>query len=129
MIRYSDSKAGVTPDMLQGFFQGWKSPRTPEEHLEMLKNSTHVMLAIDTETDRVVGLVTALTDHVQAAFIPLLEVLPEYQHQGIGTELVSRMLQKLKGIPCIDLTCDPAMQKFYARFGMAPSAGMVIRDY
>jgi len=129
MIRYSDSIAGVTPDMLKGFFQGWKKPRTPEEHLEILRHSTCIVLAIDADTNRVVGRITALTDRVQAAFIPLLEVLPEYQHQGVGSELVKRMLGKLKGIPCIDLTCYPEMQKFYAKFGMVPSVGMVIRDY
>ena len=118
---------GVTPNMLKGFFQGWKNPRTPEVHLEILKNSAHVILAFDTDTDRVVGFITALTDNVEQAFIPLLEVLPEYQRQGIGTELVSRMLGKLKGMPAIDLTCDPTMQEFYAKFGMRPSVGMMIR--
>lgn len=129
MIRYSYSTTNLTPDMLKGFFQGWKKPRTPEEHLEILKNSTHVVLAIDTDTDHVIGFVTALTDNLQAAFIPLLEVLPEFRHRGIGSELFTRVLEKLKGVPCIDLTCDPEMQEFYAEFGMVPSVGMVIRAY
>jgi GNAT superfamily N-acetyltransferase len=129
MIRYSDSAAGLTPDMLKGFFRGWKKPRTPDEHLEILKNSSHFVLAIDTETGQVVGFVNALTDHVQAAFISLLEVLPEYQHCGIGTELMKRMLDKLKDVPCVDLTCYPKMQKFYAKFGMIPTEGMAIRRY
>jgi GNAT superfamily N-acetyltransferase len=73
--------------------------------------------------------VTALTDGIQAGFVSLLEVLPAYRHQGIGSVLVTTILQKLKGIPAIDLTCDPELQRFYARFGMIPSVGMVIRDY
>jgi len=72
---------------------------------------------------------TALTDNIQSAFIPLLEVLPDYRRQGIGSELVSRMLNKLVGIPAIDLTCDPDIQNFYSKFGMVPSVGMVIRRY
>lgn len=115
--------------MLQGFFEGWIKPCTPDEHMQMLEGSDHVVLAVDTDSGRVVGFVTALTDGIQAAFIPLLEVLPAYRHGGIGTALVTRMLEKLKGIPAIDLTCDPDLQCFYARFGMAPSTGMVIRDY
>jgi hypothetical protein len=39
------------------------------------------------------------------------------------------MLEKLNGIPAIDLTCDAELQKFYSRFGMIPSVGMVIRNY
>ena len=129
MIRYIDSLDGVSADMLQGFFDGWARPRTPAEHMKILEGSDHIVLAIDTDTGRVVGFVTALTDGVQAAFIPLLEVLPAYRKRGIGTALVTRMLDKLKGIPAIDLTCDPDLQCFYTRFGMAPSTGMVIRDY
>ena len=114
--------------MLQGFFDGWTRPRTPDEHMKILEGSDHIVLAVDAGSGRVVGFVTALTDGVQAAFIPLLEVLPAYRKRGIGTALVTRMLEKLKGTPAIDLTCDPELQRFYTRFGMTSSTGMVIRD-
>ena len=127
MIEYTDSLDGVTSDMLQRFFVGWRSPRTPEEHLEILKGSDLVVLAIDTEAARVVGFVTALTDGVQAAFVPLLEVLPGSQGRGIGSELMRRMLTLLGPIPCVALTCDPELQAFYRRLGMIPSVGMVLR--
>jgi len=129
MIEYTDSVEGITTDMLTGFFEGWKKPPNLENRLKILHNSDHIVLAIDREKDRVVGFITALTDDTQSAFIPLLQVLPDYRRQGIGSELVSRMLKKLKGIPAIDLTCDPDMQKFYSKFGMKPSVGMIIRDY
>lgn len=129
MIKYTDCVDNVTADKLKGFFEGWKSPHTPDEHLEILRHSNHVLLAIDTDADRVVGFITALTDGIQSAFIPLLEVLPEYRRQGVGTALVSTMLERLKGVQAIDLTCDPDMQDFYSKFGMIPSVGMIIRDY
>ena len=103
--------------------------RSPEEHLAILANSDFVVLAIDTAYSQVIGCVTALTDHVQSAFIPMLEVLPEYQGQGIGSELVSIMLDKLEDIPAIDLMCDEAQEPFFARFGMRRSAGMIMREY
>ncbi|MGB2983344.1 MAG: GNAT family N-acetyltransferase [Candidatus Bipolaricaulia bacterium] len=127
MIDYADTLDGVTPDMLQGFFVGWRSPRTPVEHFEILRRSDLVVLAIDTKTDRVVGFVTALTDRVQAAFVPLIEVLPEFRGRGIGSELMRRILDVLGPIPCVDLTCDPKLQGFYRRLGMAPSVGMILR--
>jgi ribosomal protein S18 acetylase RimI-like enzyme len=129
MIEFVDSVEGIKATMLQGFFEGWKRPPSPEIHLEILKNSGHVVLAIDRDAGKVVGFVTAITDRIQAAFIPLLEVLPAYRAKGIGSTLVSKMLEKLRGIPAIDLTCDAHMQLFYKRFGMIPSVGMLIRDY
>lgn len=128
-IRYVDSTEHITPEMLVGFFEGWRSPRTPAEHLEILRASDLVLLAVDSETGRVVGFINVLTDGVQAAFIPLLEVLGTHRRQGIGTELVRRMLDRLKHLPAIDLSCDPDVQPFYQRLGMTPSVGMILRRY
>jgi GNAT superfamily N-acetyltransferase len=128
MIEFVDSIEGIKATMLQGFFEGWKRPHPPEIHVEILRNSDHVVLAVDKDIGRVVGFITAITDHVQAAFIPLLEVLPAYRGRGIGSTLVSKMLEKLKGIPAVDLTCDADVQQFYTRFGMVPSVGMVLRE-
>ena len=129
MIVYLDSVDGVTPGMLQGFCAEWRTPLTPEKHLAVLERSSHVVLALDDETARVVGFVTALTDGLQAAFIPLLEVLPDYKNRGIGTVLMKKMLAKLAHLPAIDLTCNPDVQPFYAKLGMTPSVGMVVRNH
>jgi ribosomal protein S18 acetylase RimI-like enzyme len=129
MIEYTDTLDEIDAGMLQGFFVGWKTPHTPERHLEILKNSDHVLLALDTDKERVVGFITALSDHIQSAFIPMLEVLPEYQGKGIGTELTRLMLERIDNIQAIDLTCDKHLQPFYERFGMLKSVGMVIRKY
>jgi len=127
LIRYTESLDGVTAEMLDDFFVGWRSPRTPREHLAILSGSDRVILPIDDEGNRVVGFVTALTDGLQAAFIPLLEVLPDTQRGGVGSELMRRMLDGLRPIPCVDLTCDPHLQPFYEQFGMARSVGMILR--
>ena len=58
-----------------------------------------------------------------------MEVLPAYQGQGIGRELMRRMLDKLRNLYAVDLICDPDMQPFYARFGMRPASAMMIRNY
>jgi GNAT superfamily N-acetyltransferase len=126
VIRYVDTLDGLTKEALRGFFVGWSHPRTPEEHLGILEGSDCVVLAV--EDDRVVGFVTALSDGVQSAFIPLLEVLPKYRGRGIGTGLMHRMLEKLAPIPAIDLTCDPELRPFYGRLGMVPSVGMIVRQ-
>jgi ribosomal protein S18 acetylase RimI-like enzyme len=127
-IRYTDNLAGITPDLLTGFFEGWCAPLTPERHLRLLKGSRHVVLAIDDSTGRVVGFINAVTDGTHSAFIPLLEVLRPYRGQGIGRNLVAEMLHRLREYPCIDLTCDPQLQPFYEKLGLMRSTGMILRE-
>jgi len=115
VIEYADSLEGVEPRQLEGFFVGWPSPPPPERHLELLHGSAAVVLARD--GDRLVGFVTAISDGVLSASIPLLEVLPEYQGRGIGTELMRRILARLDGLYMVDLSCDAPLEPFYARLG------------
>jgi ribosomal protein S18 acetylase RimI-like enzyme len=129
MITYSSSLDGISPDQLQGFFVGWPNPPEPETHLAILRNSGEVVLAIDDETGQVVGFINALTDRTLAAFIPLLEVLPAYQHQGIATRLVQSMLERLQDYYSVDLLCDAELQPFYTRLGMMSAGGMMLRRY
>jgi len=129
MIHYTSHPDNITPAQLQGFFVGWPNPPAPETHLRILQNSDEVVLALDEDTGQVVGYITAITDGVIAAYIPLLEVLPEYQGQGIGSELVRRMLDRLADFYMVDLLCDARLQPFYARFGMTPVTGMMLRRY
>jgi len=129
MIEYRTNLDGILPDNLKGFFVGWRNPLSCSQLHTLLRSSSHFVLAYDTETHRVVGLVNALSDGINFAFVPMLEVLPDYQRRGIGSELMRRILRLLNHISCIDLTCDPSVQGFYRRFGMVESHGMVIRNH
>ncbi|HEX5167480.1 MAG TPA: GNAT family N-acetyltransferase [Thermomicrobiales bacterium] len=129
-IRYTDSLDEIDAGQLDGgFFAGWPNPPSPENHLRMLRGSGHVWLAIDTGSGKVVGFVSAISDGVLAAYIPLLEVLRNYQHDGIGGELMHRMLETLSGIYMIDLLCDEELQPWYERLGMRRATGMLVRNY
>jgi GNAT superfamily N-acetyltransferase len=127
MIEYRSTPAGLVPGQLQGFFVDWPSPPTAERHLEILHGSHAVELAL--EGERVVGFVTATSDGVLSAFIPLLEVLPDWQGHGIGTELMRRMLARLESFYMVDLCCDAPLEPFYVRLGMRVlDRGMGIRN-
>ena len=115
MITYTNTADAITADQLRGFFVGWPAAPSPERHLELLRRSHAAELALD--GDAVVGFVTAISDGVMSAFIPLLEVLPEYQHQRIGTELVQRLLVRLDDLYMIDLCCDAHLEPFYSDLG------------
>jgi len=128
-IVYETSAADVLPEHLSGFFVGWPHPPPAATHLELLRCSDEVVLAVEGETGQVVGFVTAITDGVLSAFIPLLEVLPTHQGRGIGGELVRRMLDLLRRFYMVDLSCDAQLQPFYERLGMRPARGMALRRY
>ena len=129
MILYSNLIDSITEEKLSGFFVEWLNPPSPEMHLNILEKSSHRVLALDDETGNVVGFITAVSDNVLAAYIPFLEVLPEYQHQGIGTELLQRMMNELSTLYMIDLLCDSNIKQFYEKIGMKPAFAMSIRNY
>ena len=124
---YSTEISGVTADHLDGFFADWPAKPSQEQHLEILRGSDYVVLARDGDGGRVVGFATAIGDGVLSAFIPLLEVLPEHQGRGIGTELVRRLLAQLEDFYMVDLVCDPELEPFYERFEMIRLSGMGLR--
>ena len=129
MIKYQTTIENITPDKLIGFFVGWPNPPSSETLLESLKNSGKIVLAIDSETNMVIGFINAVTDNTLAAYIPLLEVLPEYQKRGIGAELVKRILNQLENLYMIDLVCDENMNSFYEKFGFNKMNSQIIRNF
>ncbi|KQL55267.1 acetyltransferase [Heyndrickxia shackletonii] len=126
---FKNSLEGISSNMLKGFFVGWPNPPSPQTHLNLLKKSSKVVLAMDDNTTQVVGFITAISDGILSAYIPLLEVLPEYKNKGIGKELVKQMLKELDNIYMIDLCCDDDLVPFYEKFGMMKGNSMIFRNY
>ncbi|MEO4051842.1 GNAT family N-acetyltransferase [Solibacillus sp. CAU 1738] len=126
---YKNSLNGVSSDMLKGFFVDWPNPPNPQTHLKLLENSSKVVVALDEKSNQVVGFITAISDGVLSAYIPFLEVLPEYKNKGIGHKLVKQMLKELDDIYMIDLCCDDDLVPYYEKFGLRKSNGMFVRNY
>lgn len=115
-----------------GFFVGWPVKPSPQRHLELLRGSYAVELALD--AGRLIGFATAISDGVLSAYIPLLEVLPGYQAQGIGSALIRRLVERLDGLYMIDLNVmqasSPSMSSSASRFWIArwATAGTTCSD-
>ena len=127
-IAYQETTDGIGPSDLRGFFVGWRKRPSPEAHLEILKGSDFSIMAVSGD-HRVVGFVTAITDGVSYGCITYLEVLPDWQGKGVGTELMRRVMAKLETLYAIDLICDEDVQGFYERLGFTERRGMTIRNY
>jgi ribosomal protein S18 acetylase RimI-like enzyme len=128
-IEYTKNLSNITEDMLTGFFVGWLNPPSSETHLKILKDSYCSYIATDRNSRKVVGFVNSISDGVLTAYIPLLEVLPEYQGQGIGSELTKLILTELKGLYMIDICHDEGLTRYYSRFGAHTSCSSIFRNY
>lgn len=129
MIKYKDSCEDIETSMLSGFFEGWSDPPSPETHLEILRNSDYIIVAIDDEKKKVVGFIAAHSDHVLSAYISLLEVIPACRRMGIGSELMGQMREKLQSFYMVDLVCNEEKISFYERLGMKKMPAMSWRNY
>lgn len=130
MITYTSDIKDISIEMLDGgFFVDWPNPPAPTTHYRILKQSYSFIAAVDQDRHKVIGFINVVSDGVLSAYIPLLEVLPEYQSQGIGAQLVKQMLEQLKELYMIDLICDTELQPYYERLGLMKAHGMLYRNY
>lgn len=127
MITYRTDTGAVSPDQVSGFFVGWPTPPSSEQLVAVMDSSFRRVWALD--GNRPVGYINAISDGVLTAFLPWLEVLPEYQGQGIGAELVRRIMAELDGMYSIDLACDDDLVGYYERFGFFRLTAMGMRNH
>jgi len=112
-----------------GFFAGWPNPPDATMHLRLLRGSYLAYVAVDAATNKVVGFVNAISDGVLSAYIPLLEVLPQYQGRDIGSTLVKHVLANLADLYMIDIVCDENIQPFYAKLGATNWTASIFRNH
>ena len=127
-IVYLNSVADIAASELEGFFVGWQSPPSSTTLRTILEKSTHIVVAYDADRKKVIGFVNCISDGILSAYIPLLEVLPDYQHHGVGSELVRRLLNKINDLYMIDLCCDESLIPFYERMTFQKVAGLIKRN-
>lgn len=124
-IEYLTVNDRISPDMISGFFVGWPDPPTPEKLIETMAGSYRRVWAV--QDGKVIGYINAISDGVLNAFIPWLEVHPDHQDEGIGTELVRRVVAELDGMYAIDLCCDTDLLPYYEKLGFITFGGAGLR--
>ena len=71
------------------------------------------------DNSQLIGYIDSVSNCVTDAYIQDLMVHPDYQGQGIGTELMNRMIDFLKcqKIFMISVIFEDSLRSFYKRFG------------
>ena len=108
-------------DQFWDLFQttGWneKYGLSSDELMQALHSSWYVLSAY--EAEKLVGLGRLVSDGVLHATVYELIVLPEYQGQGIGGQILEKLVKKCKdsGIRDIQLFCAAGKREFYEKRG------------
>jgi len=123
VIAYSTSIEKLDPSHLSGFLAHWDFQPPDGTLFEILRHSTEVILARDIESSVLCGYITALSDGVACAYISALQVRSEYRNKGIGTALLTQMVDRLN-VFGVYLSCAPALVRFYEAAGFKPGVSM-----
>jgi ribosomal protein S18 acetylase RimI-like enzyme len=114
-ITFSHQISGVDRDaLLQLFTRNQMGGRSRDKLYRAFENSYAVCFAF--HENNLVGAGRAISDGEYHAGIYDVAVLPEYQGQGIGREIMGRLLSRLK-VWRIVLVADGDNQDFYRKLG------------
>ena len=120
----------ITSKSMTGFFQGWNNPPSELTLHQLLVSAPQKSIAIEMSSKKIIGFTYAISDLLLSAYVPLLEVLPEWRSQGLGSRLVEDLLDQLKDYYMIDVSCDAELSRFYEKLGFEKAgAGMIKRNY
>lgn len=113
MIKYCNDLTCTKEQIAELFLSvNWNSGKYPDRLYESIMNSTYKIFAYD--GDKLVGLVTALSDQCINLFISYLVVAPEYQGKQIGSTLLEQ-ITNIKKFNRIELITDIKDKKFYLK--------------
>lgn len=116
MIEYRDTRDFKAADLEALFLSvEWSSGKFPEKLVVAMKKSDAVISAWDGDT--LVGLMSGIDDGIMTAYFHYLLVRPEYQGQGIGAEIVRRMLEHYADFTTKVLIAYNKQVGFYERCG------------
>ena len=116
-------------EQLQGFFVGWPDPPSSETLLKILEQSYLSAVILHKDSKQVLAFINCISDGILSCYIPLLEVLPEFQGQGFGGQLVQFIKEECQEFYGLDILCDPELIPFYSQFGFKKASGVLSRNY
>ena len=106
----------------------WSSADKPDALIGALRNSHSLITAWDGAT--LIGLANAISDGHLVVYYPHVVVHPDHHNNGIGTEMMRRLMQRYQGFHQHAVLADPQAVRFYERNGFtrSPCPAMWIYD-
>ncbi|MDP9362679.1 MAG: GNAT family N-acetyltransferase [Chloroflexota bacterium] len=102
---------------------GWWPERTEEAIAVMLAGTIAVGAWHE---DELVGFARAVTDGLFRAYLEDVAVHADHRQQGIGSRLVTRLVQELADVELTSLFCQPDLAAFYGPLGFRPTKQIVL---
>jgi len=123
-IQYKTTKNFSENELKELFLSvNWSSGNYPEKLVKAMENSSSVFSAWDGE--KLVGLINILDDGIMTAYAHYLLITPEYQHIGIGENLIKLVADKYKDYLRIILIAYDKEIGFYEHCGFTVGEGKV----
>ena len=115
-IQYKTTKNFSEKELRDLFLSvGWSSGNYPDKLVIAMRNSSSVFTAWD--GDKLVGLINVLDDNVMTAYVHYLLIMPEYQHIGIGKNLIKMVSENYNDYLRIVLIAYDKEIEFYKHCG------------
>ena len=115
-IQYKTTKNFSESELKELFLSvNWSSGNYPEKLVKAMENSSSVFSAWN--GDKLVGLINILDDGIMTAYAHYLLITPEYQHIGIGENLIKLVADKYKDYLRIILIAYDKEIGFYEHCG------------
>ena len=125
MITYKTTKTIEDKDLRPLYDAvGWISYTEQITDLGVLVTNAHLVISA-WNNDQLVGLIRTVGDGVSIQYVQDILVLPDYQNQGIGSELLKKVMEASKYIRQFVLMTDANDEKaikFYQKNGLTTFA-------
>jgi len=119
MIRFRDDANITAEQAIDLYMRSTLGERRPihnkETFVAMLKNANLTITAWDEDT--LVGIARTLTDFAYVAYLADLAVDQQYQHSGIGKQLIANTQSRLGPECMIVLLAAPKANEYYEHIG------------
>lgn len=108
----------------------WKDTYDPAEIPRLINGSFAFVVASDTSR-HAIGMGRTISDGISDAYIQDLVILPEYRGRGIGTRILSVLINHCKqaGLSWIGLIAEPDSEEFYVPLGFERMPGHIPMIY
>ena len=124
-LRFQPSLDGISWQELEDLFRRADlGGRQASKLARAYANSALVLFVWDGV--KLVGTARAISDLEYHAGIYDVAVLPEYQGQGLGRQMMEHLLARLK-VWRVILVCDPEVEDFYRKFGFEKMGGVMAK--